>query len=100
MPAAAAARVTAETSGSRWAVLFPLAVVVLSGLWLVSKAYTPRPSVAEMDLSTFGRLPVMYEGRVKPLDTLARNSLRVISDRQEYRDANGQRQPAIRWLLT
>ena len=29
-----------------------------------------------MDLDAFGRLPIMFEGRIKPIDTLARNSLR------------------------
>ena len=38
-------------------------------------------------------------GRVKPFDTLARNSLHVISDRQIYRDQRGVKQPAVRWLL-
>jgi ABC-type transport system involved in cytochrome c biogenesis permease subunit len=30
---------------------------------------------SEIDLSDFGKLPVLHEGRVKPLDTLARNYL-------------------------
>ncbi len=47
----------------------------------------------------FGQLPVTFEGRIKPFDTLARSSLRKISDRQTYIDEQGNRQPAIRWLL-
>ncbi|MHB9076459.1 MAG: cytochrome c biogenesis protein [Pirellulaceae bacterium] len=92
-------RLASRRATSRSAWLVPLAVVVLSGLWLMSKAYTSRPGVGEMDLGAFGHLPVMYEGRVKPLDTLARNSLRIISDRQDYTDENRKTQPAIRWLL-
>ncbi len=91
----------AETKSSRsiagWA--FPLAVVVLSAAWLLSKAYLPAPQVGQMDLDAFGRLPIMFEGRIKPIDTLARNSLRIISDRQVFKDENGATQPAIRWLL-
>jgi cytochrome c-type biogenesis protein CcsB len=41
----------------------------------------------------------MYEGRIKPFDTLARNSLRVISGRVTFVDDEGRNQPAIRWLL-
>jgi cytochrome c-type biogenesis protein CcsB len=41
----------------------------------------------------------MYEGRIKPFDTLARNSLRVISGRVTFVDDEGRKQPAIRWLL-
>jgi ABC-type transport system involved in cytochrome c biogenesis permease subunit len=36
----------------------------------------------EFDVKGFGELPVMFEGRVKPLDTFARNTLIVISGRQ------------------
>ncbi|MHB0955803.1 MAG: cytochrome c biogenesis protein [Pirellulaceae bacterium] len=79
--------------------LFPTAVVILCGLWLLSKAYLPAPRVGEPDFDGFGRLPVMYEGRIKPFDTLARNSLRIVSDRQTFQDENGATQPAIRWLL-
>jgi ABC-type transport system involved in cytochrome c biogenesis permease subunit len=86
-----------QKSLAAWA--FPLAIVVLCGLWLLSKAYTPGPRVGELDLDAFGRLPVMYEGRIKPLDTLARNSLRIVSDRQDFKDENGATQPATRWLL-
>ena len=52
-----------------------------------------------MDLDAFGRLPVVYEGRVKPFDTIARNALIKISDRAEFVDASGAKRPAIQWLL-
>ena len=87
------------TQSSGLARVFPALMVIGSAVWLASAAYTPSPRVGEFDLDGFGRLPVMYEGRVKPMDTLARNSLRVISDRQDYRNADGKAQPAIRWLL-
>jgi ABC-type transport system involved in cytochrome c biogenesis permease subunit len=51
------------------------------------------------DLRGFGELPAVFKGRVKPLDTLARNSLSLISRQESFIDANGQRQPAIKWLL-
>jgi ABC-type transport system involved in cytochrome c biogenesis permease subunit len=60
-----------------------------------------RPRVKDargMDLEAFGELPVLYEGRVKPLDSLARNALRVVSNYETFKDAAGDRQPAIRWL--
>ncbi len=56
-----------------------------------------------MQLAEFGRLPLVFEGRVKPFDTLARNTLRQISDKQTFEDNSGKepvkRQPAIKWLL-
>jgi ABC-type transport system involved in cytochrome c biogenesis permease subunit len=53
-----------------------------------------------MDLDGFGRLPAYNGGRAKPLDTVARNSLMVISGgRTTFTDLDGSQQPAIRWLL-
>jgi ABC-type transport system involved in cytochrome c biogenesis permease subunit len=80
-----------------WAV--PVAVVVLAGLWIVSKARPSAELKAGMNLDEFGRLPVVYQARVKPLDTLARNSLQIISNRTNFKDRDGKTQPAIRWLL-
>lgn len=102
--------------------IFPLLVVILSAAWLLGKARLPATMENEMDLYQFGKLPVVYQGRVKPLDTLARNSLRIISDRQTFVDnpsqnleqppptddqpsdattlqKNSIRLPAIRWFL-
>ncbi|MCA9176448.1 MAG: cytochrome c biogenesis protein CcsA [Planctomycetales bacterium] len=51
------------------------------------------------DFQAAGRIPVMYEGRVKPLDSLARNTMRVISNRATVKSADGEREPAVRWLI-
>ncbi|MFV2066461.1 MAG: cytochrome c biogenesis protein CcsA [Pirellulales bacterium] len=80
--------------------LVPLTVVLFGMCWVAGKAMPPNKGLSsQMRLEEFGKLPVMYEGRVKPLDTLARNSLRVLSNRQTFVDASGKKQPAIRWLL-
>jgi len=76
--------------------LLPWAVVVLAFAYLLLQA-RPTQSDSPYDLQLLGRLPVSSQGRVKPLDTVARNSLMVLSDRQTFR-INRQRQPAIRWL--
>jgi ABC-type transport system involved in cytochrome c biogenesis permease subunit len=55
-----------------------------------------------MNLTEFGRLPVIFQGRAKPMDTLARNALKVISNKQSYADQTlhaTPRMPAIKWLL-
>ncbi len=84
---------------NRWVRLIPVFVVVLATCWVASKARMPQPEAGEMNLEAFGKLPVVFHGRVKPFDTLARNSLVVVSDKQEFKDADGEKQPAIRWLL-
>ena len=52
------------------------------------------------DLKTFGTLPVSHEGRIQPLDSLARNSLKIISGRETAvtADKDGQKISAIQWL--
>ena len=90
-----------ESWQSRWSV--PLLVMGITGLYIASTFRVAKPSATEMHLADFGKLPVAYEGRIKPLDTLARNALRVISDREVFclaDDPNEKKKlPAIRWLI-
>ncbi len=79
--------------------LFPVVLVVIFSVWLAGKTRVPIAADNEMDLYAFCKLPLVYQGRVKPIDTMARNSLRIISGMQTYVDDQGIKQPAIRWLL-
>jgi ABC-type transport system involved in cytochrome c biogenesis permease subunit len=92
----------AAVAGKRvW--IFPAIVVALCAAFLLSHARmrTSRPSDAQ--IYDFGRLPVSYQGRIKPYDTLASHSLQFLSGRQELiqKNAAGRetKTPAIRWLL-
>lgn len=76
-----------------WAIAIGLIAV------LMSMNRTREATSGRMDLHEFGRLPIVDRGRMKPIDTLARNSLMVISGRTTFKDANDKTQPAIRWLL-
>ncbi len=75
--------------------LFPWAVVVIVGVWMVSPVFRPQPEA----LALIGGLPVLDQGRSKPLDTVARNTLLAVSKKQTFVDQDGKRQPAIVWLL-
>lgn len=86
-----------EASG--WARAFPFVVAAVVGLFLLSRSKIPQISNHEPDYRAFGNLPVLYEGRLQPFDTLARNSLKLISTYQTFRDENGKKQPASLWLL-
>ncbi|MBW3542521.1 MAG: cytochrome c biogenesis protein CcsA [Planctomycetes bacterium] len=66
----------APSNALNW--LFPMAVVLVFGAFLVGRATTPRHKPTEMDLYAFGRLPIAAGGRTKPMDTLARSAIRVI----------------------
>ena len=79
--------------------ILPILLVLLCVLGfsrdLVSTPYKNQP----MDLNTFSKIPVLHQGRLKPLDSFARNNLKIISDKQIFRDAEGKKQPAIRWFM-
>ena len=79
--------------------LIPALILVVFGGYLMSKARIPKTPSSQMKLYQFGELPILYQGRAKPIDTLARNSLRIISGRQDFTDPDGKKQPAIKWLL-
>ncbi len=78
--------------------IFPWLVLFLGAVYLVGKGFPPG-NPGEMNIREFGKLSIVYQGRVKPYDTLARNSLKIISDRQTYEDESGNERPAIEWLL-
>lgn len=62
----------------------------------------------EMRLDLLGELPITYQGRVKPLDSLARNTLRRFANREEvlypgtprrfFGMMEPKKKPAIEWL--
>lgn len=69
-------------------------LVVLSGMRPPS--YVDEP----LDIDSFARLPVQYGGRVLPIDSVARNTLRILSGRQTLTLPDGQRIPASNWMAT
>jgi hypothetical protein len=53
-------------------------LILLAGLAMVAKALLPPRNPGAFDVVGFGRLPVLANGRLKPLDTVARNSLLLL----------------------
>ena len=83
-----------------WHWLMPLVAVLCGAVMLLRTARTPQDEDGGMHIRRFAQIPVVQKGRVKPLDTLARTSLMIISDRgEQYTDLDDRKQPAIRWLL-
>ncbi len=76
-----------------WGVGITFVIVVISSLRLA----TMRQQ-APYNLTAFGQLPVMAEGRAVPLDTLARTSLKIIRARESAL-VDGKSVPATQWLL-
>lgn len=76
-----------------------LLAVVVFGLYLGSVASRPDGANGRgFDLERLRRLPVLSGGRVQPMDTAARTTLRILSGGEEYEAADGKKQPAIVWF--
>ncbi len=88
-----------DPEGSSFVKYLPWAVAIIAGLYVSNKAREPKPPVNEPDYVAFGKIPVLYEGRLQPIDTLAQNSLKILSGYSTFKDENGVAQPATRWLL-
>ena len=71
------------------------AVLALSGAGV---ALLPPARVNGFDVDAFGRLPVLEGGRVKPVDSVARNALLVIRGQQSFQH-QGRNVSADEWLL-
>jgi hypothetical protein len=81
--------------------ILPAITAIVFAFYVSSAARAPKVKPGELDLYRFGQLPVAHLGRVKPLDTLARNTVRAISGngRETVKIDGGKRIPAIQWLL-
>ncbi len=78
-----------------------LLFAAITTLTLLAIAFTlraPKNSDA-FDTVAFGQLPVLVNGRVKPLDTVARTSLLMLQGRQRVTAENGARVSPAEWLL-
>jgi ABC-type transport system involved in cytochrome c biogenesis permease subunit len=71
------------------------AAVALAGAALMLRS---EPPVRGFDVDAFGRLPVLEGGRVKPLDSIARNSLLVIRAAQSFQQ-DGRTVGPDEWIL-
>jgi ABC-type transport system involved in cytochrome c biogenesis permease subunit len=82
---------------------FPAIVVAFFAIYLIGQARMPTSPPSEMQIYQFAKLPLAYQGRIKPYDTMACNTLQILSGRQEvivnHSDGTETRLPAIRWLL-
>ncbi len=77
----------------------PGLLVLLAAVWFGSRTRTPAMPEDGMDVNAFGKLPVVHQGRVIPLDSFARTQLRIVSEKETFKDSKGKTRPAVRWLL-
>ncbi|HEV3142746.1 MAG TPA: cytochrome c biogenesis protein CcsA [Gemmataceae bacterium] len=80
--------------------IVPAIVVAFATLRLISYTLMPDTLYSPgIDLAKARRIPVVDNGRVKPLDTVANVNLRILSNHDTFRDKDDHSQPAILWLL-
>jgi ABC-type transport system involved in cytochrome c biogenesis permease subunit len=59
---------------------FPPILMLVMALWFFGQLQTPQDK--NFAFNEFGKLPVVFDGRLKPLDSLARNSLLQLREKQ------------------
>ncbi|MCG3204714.1 MAG: Cytochrome c biogenesis protein CcsA [Elusimicrobia bacterium] len=74
------------------------AVILLTFMGLCLSSLRFESSSSQFNTSDFARLPVLHGGRLKPLDSVARTSLMILSGKQTLRH-EGRRLPATLWLM-
>ncbi len=76
----------------------PGLVLLFAVSWIGANWLPHKVAKDDVDLTKFGKIPVLVGGRVKPLDTVARNSLLIVHGKQELRLEGGGRLSAMQWL--
>jgi ABC-type transport system involved in cytochrome c biogenesis permease subunit len=75
------------------------AFVALLALSFVGFSLRAPRNPGAFDIVGFGRLPVLVNGRVKPLDTVARTTLLTLQGRQHVTTRDGRTLVPVEWLL-
>jgi len=73
-----------------------------AGVVVALAALQPASDVRGFDVSGFGEVPVLEGGRVKPVDSIARNTLLMIRGQQSFRFEEGSAKRSVgadEWLL-
>jgi ABC-type transport system involved in cytochrome c biogenesis permease subunit len=82
---------------NRFLRFLPFIVLALGAVYLASTLLEPRAKT-DFNLNDFGRVPVLVNGRIKPLDTVARTSILTIRGNQSIKTPSGEYLTPIQWL--
>ncbi len=78
----------------------PIGVLAVAAVWVISTLRPPPPvAPGQFDFAGYGDLPVTHDGRVLPIDTLARTTLQAIAGRQTTKTP-GKDVPLADWSGT
>ena len=76
----------------------PWIITLLIAGWIIAKMIPAREPPG-LDIGGFGRLPILANGRVMPMDTLARLSLLGMNHHGTCISSDGTNLPPVQWLL-
>ncbi|MCY2965547.1 MAG: cytochrome c biogenesis protein ResB, partial [Planctomycetota bacterium] len=79
-------------------ILAGLAVLACVAM-VIGEGFGRKTGFGDFDLEQAAKIPVVYEGRIKPIDSLARNTMQVISNHDNVPDTGSTKLTAIRWLF-
>jgi len=77
---------------------FPWIISLIFLLWALSRMI-PVKQPPGFDIDGFGRIPVLVNGRVMPMDTLARVSLFAMNHHGTFTTSDGKSRSQREWLL-
>ena len=63
-------------------------LLIIVTLTIIARSLKPAKYQNKIDYSLLGGMPAQADGRLKPLDTIARNNLVLISGKSTYKDEN------------
>ena len=76
----------------------PWILLGLALLWVVSNLRPAKNAPGAPNFSDYSKIPVLSDGRIKPLDTVGRNALLIIRGKQTLRLEDGTLLDANHWL--
>ena len=74
-------------------------LVVLLVAVIFWREFKPVEETSEYNLAEFAELPVQVGGRIKPIDSVARNTLLILSGRQKVLTPEGVELSPIEWFM-
>ena len=74
-------------------------LVAVFAIALIGRELKPAHYASDFDIENFAELPVQVGGRIKPLDSVARNTLLVLSARQKVITPDGKTISPIEWFM-
>jgi len=74
-------------------------IVLLLVLVIFGRELRPAANESGFDIASFSELPVQVGGRIKPLDSVARNTLLILSARQKVQTPDGEWLQPIEWFM-